>query len=319
MAQGTAVTFDIADGRTCAIALPPDNGTTSQFAGGMTLMGTRAVIAGGGDGNASDSLLPAGAVVANAGRLWDAGQTVTYSFLSGTTQQQNKVKAVIQNWYLYANVVFSPVATGGMLRITFDPKGGSWSYIGKDSLKVDATKPTINFGWVEDTKSIEAEERGVILHEFGHVLGTSRHQSPARGGTLTLDNEAVYGYYTYTQGWDRATVKAQIIDVFNADTVVSNYSRLDTESIMMYFMPSWLNLQRIEVKANYVLSPIDMAYMVINYPRPKPHAEASKWTLEYALRVAEVDEATVQSILFSRADVSQNSLLVLCVSATCAT
>jgi hypothetical protein len=42
-----------------------------------------------------------------------------------------------------------------------------------------------------------------------------------------------------SQGWDKATVKAQIIDVYNS-TDVSNYSALDTTSIMMYVLSSFL-------------------------------------------------------------------------------
>ncbi|KAJ7069144.1 hypothetical protein C8F01DRAFT_977064, partial [Mycena amicta] len=223
---------------------------------------------------------------------------------AGTSQQQAKVNTVVKEWFPYANVVFQPAASGGMLRITFDPKLGSWSY-GADNLRIVSTaSATMNFGWVKDTKAIAEEERGVILHEFGHVLGLL-HQSPARGGTITLDEEAVYGYYGYTQGWSRETVKAQIIDVFNAEKLISNYSRLDIKSIMMYFMPSWLNLQHIDVKANYALSDIDKAYMVINYPRNGSHADAPQWTLDYALRVADVDAVTTEAIRKARGDATE--------------
>lgn len=47
----------------------------------------------------------------------------------------------------------------------------------------------MNFGWVGgDDSYVTAKERGVILHEFGHALGMlHEHESPARGGVLTLD------------------------------------------------------------------------------------------------------------------------------------
>lgn len=44
--------------------------------------------------------------------------------------------------------------------------------------------------------------------------------------------KAVYQYYEETQGWDRETIKQQIIDVYDAGDV-SNFSQLDTTSIMM--------------------------------------------------------------------------------------
>ena len=62
---------------------------------------------------------------------------------------------------------------------------------------------------------------------------TYRVQSPARGGKLHLDEDVVYAYYMFTQKWDRATVKSQIIDVYNVKDV-SNYSELDLHSVMMY-------------------------------------------------------------------------------------
>jgi hypothetical protein len=71
-----------------------------------------------------------------------------------------------------------------------------------------------------------------ILLLFPLTVRIFRHQSPARNGTLNLDEDAVYAYYAATQGWDKATIKAQIIDVYNA-TDVSNYSALDLTSIMM--------------------------------------------------------------------------------------
>lgn len=43
---------------------------------------------------------------------------------------------------------------------------------------------------------------------------------------------AVYQYYGATQGWDRQEIKQQVIDVYTAADV-SNYSQLDTTSIMM--------------------------------------------------------------------------------------
>ncbi|KAJ7445919.1 hypothetical protein FB451DRAFT_1568024 [Mycena latifolia] len=244
MAEATPVKINIADGRTCAIAVP----LSEQMSSGEQL-------------SEASSLVRERAVVTTLDQLWDSGSTVTYSFLGGTAKQQAKVVKVVLEWFPYANINFTHVDTAGTLRISFDPSSGSWSYVGRVNQQIPNPKPTMNFGWIEDTADVSEEERGVILHEFGHVLGLlHEHQSPARGGTLTLDENAVYGYYGYTQGWDDATIKQQIIDVFYASEV-SNYSALDLKSIMMYFMPYWLNEEETPVPPNYHLSEMDKAYM----------------------------------------------------------
>ena len=49
----------------------------------------------------------------------------------------------------------------------------------------------MNLGWISgESDVISDEERGVILHEFGHTLGLlHEHQSPLRGDKITLKEE----------------------------------------------------------------------------------------------------------------------------------
>jgi hypothetical protein len=149
------------------------------------------------------------AVLTKATRMWDNGsvrphfcstfdadrclsQTLTYTFLApkaGNTIQQNKVKTVVQEWEKYANVKFTFVATGkATIRITFDTTSGSWSYVGNEVALIKPNEATMNLGWIgSSSTTITADEKGVILHEFGHTLGLMHeHQSPVRGGTITL-------------------------------------------------------------------------------------------------------------------------------------
>lgn len=54
-------------------------------------------------------------------------------------------------------------------------------------MKVGKTQPTMSLGWIADDTILDDRERGVILHEFGHVLGLlHKHQSPMMGGVITL-------------------------------------------------------------------------------------------------------------------------------------
>ncbi len=101
-----------------------------------------------------------------------------------------KVDQTIQEWSYYANITFKRVDSEGQIRITFDENLGSWSYVGKDALRVDSAAATLNLGWVTKTSSLGAYEKGTILHEFGHALGLGHElQSPARKGALKLDEE----------------------------------------------------------------------------------------------------------------------------------
>jgi hypothetical protein len=114
--------------------------------------------------------------------------------VTGTPNQRAKVSNVITEWTKYANIKFAQLDSpqSANIRITFDRTSGSWAYVAKEINRVAQSLPTMNLGWLEDTPvaNTTADERGVILHEFGHVLGLMHeHQSPLRGGVIHLEPE----------------------------------------------------------------------------------------------------------------------------------
>lgn len=125
------------------------------------------------------------------------------------------------------------------IRISFDARKGSWSAIGNDAMKPAFNgKATMNLGWLEDVAVPSAKDRATILHEFGHALGMMHeHQSPARGGSITLKEDAVYRYYRPMLQNRDDLVKSQVIDVYELSQV-SNLSRFDAKSIMMQVLIS---------------------------------------------------------------------------------
>jgi len=249
------------------------------------------------------------AVLASADRLWDNGQVITVAFIQpypGTLVQQGKVKTVVQEWAKYTNLTFNFInEPEAMLRITFQPGQGSWSYVAQDNLSIQpSTRPTMNYSAVSTGRAILNTDRRVILHEFGHAIGfLHEHQSSRRGDKITIKVEAAIEYYTQSPGWTRELVIQQIIDVYN-DSEVSNFSTIDLNSIMIYPMPAALNVEGIEIVYNTVLSNFDKAYGVINYPylpgQPAPLADP-QWTFEHALDVAGVQGESREKILYEYA------------------
>jgi len=103
-------------------------------------------------------------------KLWPNGTTIRIRFLGGAADQHALVKQHAAQWPAHADLKFEFVNSGStQVRIAFNDDG-AWSYIGTDALGIPADQPTMNFGWLDE---------GVILHEFGHMLGMiHEHQNP---------------------------------------------------------------------------------------------------------------------------------------------
>nr|GAT54779.1 predicted protein [Mycena chlorophos] len=265
---------------------------------------TCAIRSGGSDDNHERLIASVGRVegalesivAARLDKLWDSSAIVTYSFADGTKNQRDKVEQVLAEWFPYANITFEKKDLG-TIRIGFEPAHGSWSYVGKTIQQVAAPGATMNLGWITDDEKANDSDRALILHEFGHCLGLfHEHQS----SKITVDHVVAEAYYSKTQGWDKDAIAAKVLNTYK-DADISNYSAADTTSVMRLFMPSAMNLERVDVPANHVLSSLDKASMVINYPRPKPHDKAPEWTLKHALDISSVDADTSQKILDAHA------------------
>lgn len=222
--------------------------------------------------------------------LWNGTpQVISYFFLDGNDLQHQKVEAAIQEWTWYANVVFHQAASAqdSNVRIRFDPEDGSWSYVGRQCDHIDIKAATMNLAWLDKFSPLTANERAVILHEFGHTLGLlHEHQSPAHGGFAVTNVQAAIELYSKTQGWSTQQIYDQVINVYKMSDV-SNFSQVDTTSIMHYPQPKELTGLAEDIPYNSKLSRFDKAYMMLQYPRREIHPQAQKqgWSYGEALKV----------------------------------
>jgi hypothetical protein len=194
--------------------------------------------------------------------LWRNGKTITVRFLEGDPAVHKRIEPIAHEWSQYANITFKFVKRSRAdIRISFDPKGGSWSHLGVRATSLWLWgKPSMNYGWLTpDTE--EREYRRVVLHEFGHALAlVHEHHSPA--ATIPWDEEKVYEYFKRTNNWDREQTRFQVLNRVKADA----FTRFDRDSIMLYAFPAELTRDGSSTPWNTELSEMDKEFISQLYP-----------------------------------------------------
>ena len=198
---------------------------------------------------------------------------IRVKFLGGTPFLRRRVRKIAPEWFRHCNLKLVFVTKGpAEVRIDFQP-GGRGALLGRESLthsldpvtlKSYASNSgiTLNFGGLTD-KSPSVEIRGLILHEFGHVLGlVHEHQHPGAG--IAWQRDSVYAYYARL-GWSREAVDE---DVLNPQiSVGTHYMAYDRLSIMHYPIPPELLTDSSQVVAwPDKLSASDIAFVRSAYP-----------------------------------------------------
>lgn len=200
---------------------------------------------------------------ADSRRLWPNGSTLKVCFLNGDPQVIKRVQPIVEEWSQYANIKFQfGTDPKSEIRVAFDPKAGSWSYLGVEStLPWLMGKPSLNLGWLKPTTA-QSEYKRVVLHEFGHALGLiHEHLSP--NVNIPWDEAKVLEYYRKTQGWTDAYIRSNLL----TKTPVDKATRFDDKSIMLYAVDKALTLNGFSTSWNTELSDLDKSFIAECYPR----------------------------------------------------
>lgn len=176
---------------------------------------------------------------ADSSKRWEPGRTLKVHFMDGSSFLRSKVQEYATQWTLDVNVPKfdwndANTAVGSEIRISFSYKlGESWSHLGNYALTIPKDQPTMNFGWLKDDTD-QQEIKRVVLHEFGHALGlVHEHQHPK--AKIPFKEAALIALEL---GWPVEQVQHNIIDQY--DTMTTQFSAVDLQSIMMYAFPaSW--------------------------------------------------------------------------------
>jgi serralysin len=190
--------------------------------------------------------------------LWYDRDTLRVRFLNGTPQQQSFVQQTASQWNNLGNIKFEFVnSSNAEIRVAFQWQGDatSWSNLGRESLKVPAGQPTMNFGWLD---------AAVVLHEFGHALGLVHEHLRPDNGIPWNEEEAYKHYLNKNPKWTKATVKFNVFETLDENSL--NSSAFDKHSIMAYPIPKTITDGVFEIPWNTTLSPTDKAFLKVLYP-----------------------------------------------------
>lgn len=189
--------------------------------------------------------------ISPVGKQWINGSTIRIRFMEGTQTQKDMVRDIAPEWTEHANLDFEftddPRAE---IRVSFNPDDGAWSYVGTDNSGIPLHAATLNLGW---------QDQGVILHEFGHMIGLGHeHQNP-EGGIVWNEAKVISDLAGPPNFWDEATVRHNVLNKYSADQILG--TAFDAQSVMLYAFPADWTVNGSGTSENDDLSAQDRAFV----------------------------------------------------------
>jgi Astacin (Peptidase family M12A) len=195
---------------------------------------------------------------------------LSVSFMDSTPADlRRRIISHLNAWTRTGCIEFVYTQGVGQVRISRGP-GGYYSYLGTDVLLIPRNRQTMNLqGFTMTTP--EREFKRVIRHEAGHTLGFP-HEHMRRQLIARLDREKTYEYFLRTQGWDRATVDAQVLTPLEESSIFGTV-HADQDSIMCYQLPGSITRDGQAIRGGTDINRLDYAFCGRIYPRRGRAAE----------------------------------------------
>ena len=214
-------------------------------------------------------------------KFWGTkGVKLTVGFLDNPPAAlKSKILSHMNAWNKTTNVQFVLSNTDPQVRIA-RAADGYWSYLGTDIRSIPKNEPTMNLeAFTMNTP--DSEFHRVVRHETGHTLGCP-HEHMRAALVKLIDPKKAIAFFGQTQGWDPATVKAQVLTPLEESSLLGT-PNADPNSIMCYQIPGKITKNGKPIVGGLDIDKSDFAFMATIYPKltkspAKATAKSSKGT-----------------------------------------